>query len=53
MNNEARDRLIATRARQENEDPGLGKPVMLIDNEHIPHGFVVGENRTLMVSYSS
>jgi hypothetical protein len=38
------------RARRESEGPGSGKPVMIIDGEKIPHGFIAGKWHRLTVS---
>ena len=49
VSNRARDRLIASRASSGHE-PGKGspeKPVMVIDNEGIPHGFIIGNVGTM------
>ena len=43
MSEKSRDELIAGRARRDSEGPESCKPVMVIDRERIPHGFVVGK----------
>lgn len=43
MSGKSRDELIATGAMRDSEGPESCKPVMVIDREHIPHGFVVGK----------
>ena len=42
MSGKARDELIANRARRHSEVSETRKPVMVIDAENIPHGFIVG-----------
>ena len=44
---EARDRLIAERGRSIDETTDSWKPVMVVDNGHIPHGFIVAHSEVV------
>lgn len=45
--NEARDRLIASRGRPKDEATDIWKPLMIIDDTDVPHGFVVDHNQII------
>lgn len=45
--NEARDRLMALRGRPLDEATGQWKPLMIIDNNNIPHGFIVDHGQII------
>lgn len=45
--NEARDRLIAFRGRQQDETTDLWKPLMIIDDKDVPHGFVIDHSQIM------
>lgn len=45
--NESRDRLIALRGRLKDDVKKLWKPLMIIDEKNIPHGFVVDHNKVV------
>ena len=45
--NEARDRLMALRGRLLDGAKELWKPLMIIDNNNIPHGFIVDHNQII------
>ncbi|CZT03665.1 uncharacterized protein RAG0_10364 [Rhynchosporium agropyri] len=46
-----RDALIAARGR-ENEDKGSSKPVMMIDQSGIPHGFCIHKKANFQIDHS-
>jgi hypothetical protein len=43
--NESRDGLIALRGRLQDNATELWKPLMIIDDKNIPHGFIVDHNK--------
>lgn len=46
--NESRDRLIASRGRrQDDETTDLWKPIMIIDDKDVPHGFIVDHSQII------
>ena len=45
--NESRDRLIALRGRLKDNVKELWKPLMIIDDKNIPHGFVIDHNKAV------